>query len=193
VFPNGYGSSSGVENSWNAGSCCGLSQIKDIDDVKLVNVITNEIKLKYSIDSKNIWAVGYSNGGMLSYQLACSLSGTFTAIGVGAGALTSHTCSPAIPISAIHIHGGQDDQVPYLGGGFFGTPDIEKSFRTLNTNNQCASIPFVASSDSTSSALLGGCSDGTEMKLINYYEQGHEWTIFWTKEILRFLFAHPRK
>ena len=192
VFPNGYGSSSGVENSWNAGSCCGLSQIQDIDDVKLVKVITNEIMSKYSIDSKNIWAVGYSNGGMLSYQLACSLPGIFTAIGVGAGALTSHTCSPAMPISVIHIHGGQDEQVPYLGGGFFRTPDIEKSFKTLNANNQCASIPFVASSDSTSSALLGSCSDGTEMKLINYYEQGHEWTIFWTKEILRFLSALPR-
>ena len=193
VFPNGYGSSSGVENSWNAGACCGLSQIQSIDDVKLVKVIVKEILLKYSIDPRNIWAVGYSNGGMFSYQLACDLSDVITAIGVGAGAFTSRTCSPAKPVSVIHIHGGADDHVPYLGGGPFGTPDVEKAFRTLNTYNQCASMSFVSSSDSTSSALLGNCSDGTEMKLINYYEQGHVWTVFWTKEILRFLFAHPRK
>jgi len=193
VFPNGYGSSSGVENSWNAGSCCGLSQIQSIDDVKLIKVIIREILLKYSIDPKNIWAVGYSNGGMFSYQLACNLSGVITAIGVGAGAFTSRTCSPEIPVSVIHIHGGVDDHVPFLGGGPFDTPNVEKAFRTLNAYNQCASMPFVAASDSISSALIGSCSDGTEMKLINYYEQGHVWTVFWTKEILRFLFAHPRK
>jgi polyhydroxybutyrate depolymerase len=193
VFPNGYGSSSGVENSWNAGTCCGLSRIQSIDDVKLVQVIIKEILQKYTIDTKNIWAVGFSNGGMFSYQLACDLSGVITAIGVGAGVFTSQACSPAKPVSVIHIHGGLDDQVPFLGGGSFGTPDVEKSFRALNTYNQCSSMPFSESSDLFSSNLLGNCSDGTEMKLINYYDQTHVWTIFWTKEILRFLFAHPRK
>jgi polyhydroxybutyrate depolymerase len=193
VFPNGYGSSSGVENSWNAGTCCGLSRIQSIDDVKLVQVIIRDILQKYTIDTKNIWAIGFSNGGMFSYQLACDLSGVITAIGVGAGVFTSRACSPAKPVSVIHIHGGLDDQVPFLGGGSFGTPDVEKSFRALNTYNQCSSMPFSGSSDSISSILLGNCSDATEMKLVNYYDQTHNWTIFWTKEILRFLFAHPRK
>jgi polyhydroxybutyrate depolymerase len=193
VFPNGYGSSSGVENSWNAGACCGLSRIQNIDDVKFVQVIFKEMLLKYTIDTNNIWAIGFSNGGMLSYQLACDLSEVITAIGVGAGAITSRSCSPAKPVSVIHIHGGLDDQIPFLGGGSFGTPDVEKSFRALNVFNQCNSIQFSESSDSISSIVLGNCSDGTEMKLVNYLDQGHEWTIFWTKEILRFLFAHPRK
>jgi polyhydroxybutyrate depolymerase len=193
VFPNGYGSSSGVENSWNAGSCCGLSQIQNIDDVQLAKVIIKVISAKYSVDPKNIWAVGYSNGGMFSYRLACELSGTITAIGVGAGALTAQTCSPPNSISVIHIHGGLDDHVPFLGGGPFQTPDIETSFRSLNASNRCASMPFVSSSDSISSALLGSCFDGTEVKLINYFDQKHQWTVLWTKEILRFLFAHPRK
>jgi polyhydroxybutyrate depolymerase len=193
VFPNGYGASSGVENSWNAGSCCGLSRIQNIDDVKLVKVIIKEISLKYSIDSKNIWAVGFSNGGMFSYQLTCDLSGVITAIGIGAGVRTSIGCAPAKSVSVIHIHGGLDDQVPFLGGGSFGTPDVEKTFQTLNAYNQCASMQFLSSSDSFSSVLQGNCIDGTEAKLINYFDQGHDWTIFWTKEILRFLFAHPRK
>ena len=193
VFPNGYGSSSGVENSWNAGTCCGLSQIQNIDDVKLVRVIIKEISLKYSIDNKNIWAIGFSNGGMLSYQLACSLPEIFTAIGIGAGALTSDTCSPIKPVSVIHIHGSQDVQVPFLGGGSFNTPDVEKTFLTLNAYNQCGSMQFILSTDPISSSLQGNCIDGTEAKLVNYFDQGHDWAIFWTKEILRFLFVHPRK
>jgi hypothetical protein len=54
-------------------------------------------------------------------------------------------------------------------------------------------MTFSESVDTDKVQISGTCSDGTEAKLVNYVDQGHQWTILWTKEILRFLFAHPRK
>ena len=193
VFPNGFGETVGTVNSWNAGTCCGLSQLSEINDVKLISVIIQNIKQLYSIDSKNIWSIGFSNGGMMSYRLACELSDKITAIGVGAGSLMAGTCSPPNPVSLIHIHGGLDDKVPITGGGGLSATDSTKSFQLVNSANKCSGMTYFESSGTDKIEISATCADGTEAKLVNYPNQGHEWTIFWTKEILRFLSAHPRK
>jgi polyhydroxybutyrate depolymerase len=193
VFPNGFGETAGTVNSWNAGSCCGLSQISETNDVKLISAIIQNMKSNYSIDPKNVWAVGFSNGGMMSYRLACELSEKITAIGVGASSLMRGTCSPPNPVSLIHIHGGLDNKVPLTGGGVFSAPDSTKAFQMVNSANKCSGMTYLESSGTDKVEISAICSDGTEAKLVNYFDQGHEWTVFWTKEILRFLFAHPRK
>jgi poly(3-hydroxybutyrate) depolymerase len=193
VFPNGFGENAGTANSWNAGTCCGLSQIAETNDVKFISVIIQNIKSTYSIDPKNVWAVGFSNGGMLSYRLACELSDQITAIGVGAGSLMVGTCSPPNPVSLIHVHGGLDIKVPLTGGGGFSVPDSTKAFQMVNSANKCSGMTFFESVGTDKIEISGNCFDGTEAKLVNYVEQEHNWSIFWTKEILRFLFAHPRK
>jgi polyhydroxybutyrate depolymerase len=193
VFPVGYGSTFGVENSWNAGLCCGLSYANQIDDVRLVSIIVKSVQQRYTIDRKNIWAVGFSNGGMMSYRLACELSDQITAVGVGAGALMTSTCTPPNPVSLIHIHGGLDYKVPIAGGGAYSVSDSTKAFQQLNLSNSCSAMTYVETNEPGRTEISGSCLDGTEAKLVNYLDQGHEWTVFWTKEILRFLFAHPRK
>ena len=193
VFPNGYGSIAGVENSWNAGSCCGQASIIQLDDVKLISMITKSVQLRYDIDKKNVWAIGFSNGGMMSYRLACELSDQFTAVGVGAGALMTSTCSPPNPVSVIHINGGLDVKIPVNGGGPYLAPDSTKTFQLVNSSNQCSGMTYSETIESTKTQISGSCFDGTEAKLISYADQDHMWNISWTKEILRFLFAHPRK
>lgn len=193
VFPNGYGSIAGAENSWNAGSCCGLANLSQQDDVKLISIITKSVQELYNIDKKNVWAIGFSNGGMMSYRLACELSDQFTAIGVGAGALMTSTCSPPNPVSVIHIHGGLDWKVPLNGGGQYSASDSTKTFQLVNSSNQCSGMTYGEISEPTKTLVSGKCIDGTEAQLVNYADQDHVWTVFWTKEILRFLFAHPRK
>ena len=193
VFPNGYKSPSGPLFSWNAGSCCSFASFDQLDDVKLIATVLRSIQQRYNVDRKNIWAVGFSNGGMMSYRLACELSDQFTAIGVGGGALMTSDCSPPNPVSVIHIHGGSDDDVPITGGGPYSASDSTQGFKLVNSSNKCSGMTYVESNEPTKTQISGLCSDGTESKLVNYIDQGHEWTIFWTKEILRFLFAHPRK
>ena len=193
VIPNGSGNEAGAQNSWNAGNCCGTAYSNQIDDIGFVRSMLDSISRKYSVDKSRIWAMGFSNGGMLSYRLACELSEQISAIGVGGGALMLNTCSPPNSVSVIHIHGGLDETVPIDGGGRFFVKPVIESFKLVNSANACSTMTYVVTSDLTSETTSALCSNGIEQKLTNYFNQGHEWTIDWTKEILRFLFAHPRK
>ena len=192
VYPEGYGPESGVEASWNAGLCCGLASLNEIDDVTLTSAIIDSIEAKYTIDRSRVWAVGFSNGGMLSYRLACELSEKITAIGVGAGSLMSKTCNTTKPVSILHLHGASDADILFNGAGFYNTRDIISNITTVNAQFGCTDV------SSTLSKIVGQtdwkwtCLNGTDVQVIKYDGQGHEWTFAWTKEVIKFLFAHPR-
>ncbi|MDR3416471.1 MAG: PHB depolymerase family esterase [Nevskia sp.] len=111
-------------HTWNAGSCCGYAMRNDVDDVGFIRAMLAELRRNYSIDPRRIYASGFSNGGMMSYRLACEMSDTFAAIGVVSAAQTAYECRPAQPVSVIHIHGSADQNVT-LGGGI-GAKALEK-------------------------------------------------------------------
>lgn len=193
VTPNGWGSEAGAQNSWNAGRCCAPSNNNAIDDVAFVKAILHSVSKSYLIDSSRVWAMGFSNGGMMSYRLACDLSEKFTAIAVGGGVLVVDSCSPPKPVSIIHLHGNLDTTIPIDGGGQFNIPPVINAFKRVNSANQCYALEFLVTSDSNSETTSAICDDGTEAKLVNYFDQAHNWPSFWTKDMMRFLFAHPRK
>lgn len=101
--------------TWNAGSCCGYAADNKVDDVAFIRAVVADVKKKYSINSKRIYATGLSNGAMMAYRLACDASDIFAAVGIVSGALTS-SCNPSQPVSVIHIHGTADQNVPIAGG-----------------------------------------------------------------------------
>ncbi|NBW92376.1 MAG: hypothetical protein EBR53_07995 [Actinobacteria bacterium] len=192
AIPNGWGTEAGTQNSWNAGNCCGSANSNQIDDVGLVRAIVDSLTRKYTIDSSRVWAIGFSNGGMLSYRLACEFSEKITAIGVGGGAMMLNSCSPPRVVSVVHLHGNLDETVPIDGGGQFFVKPVIESFKLVNSANKCSPMVYEVTSDFLSETTKAVCSDGTEAKLINQYNDAHDWTSDWTKEIIRFLFAHPR-
>ena len=192
AVPNGWGSEAGSQSSWNAGICCAPSTDSRINDVELVQAILDSVTSNFSIDKSRIWAMGFSNGGMMSYRIACELSDKFTAIGVGGGAMMLNTCSPPNQVSVIHLHGNLDSTIPIDGGGYFNVPPVIPAFKLLNSANKCSTMVYEVASDLVSETTSAACEDGTEQKLINYFDQGHEWTFAWTKEVIKFLFAHPR-
>ncbi|MDO8260950.1 MAG: PHB depolymerase family esterase, partial [Candidatus Magasanikbacteria bacterium] len=108
AFPNGTSRlSSDKLATWNAGNCCGYAQDNNINDVDFVKAIISDLESKFNIGK--IFATGMSNGGMLSYRLACEMSDTFTAIAAVAGTNNFEGCDPKQPISIMHIHGLKDD------------------------------------------------------------------------------------
>ena len=59
-----------------------------------------------------------SNGGYMSYRLACDLSFKTSAIASVTGSMTPetfNTCSPNHPTAVLQIHGDVDGVVPYYG------------------------------------------------------------------------------
>src|SRR5579859_1407501 len=71
--------------TWNAGSCCGYAQQKNIDDVGFIRAVVGDVEKQHAVDPKQVYATGISNGGMMSYRLACKASELFAAIGPVAG------------------------------------------------------------------------------------------------------------
>lgn len=140
VFPNGYSKrSSGKLATWNAGRCCGEARDKDVDDVGFIREVIANVTRQLNIDRHRIFAAGMSNGGMMSYRLACELSDTFSGIAAVAGTDNTTTCQPKKPIPILHIHARNDDHVLFGGGAG------QKVFRDLSKVTDFASVPATVS------------------------------------------------
>jgi len=153
VFPNGVG------NSWNIGRCCSTAQTQNVDDVGFVRAIIKQLQVDACIDSKRVYASGCSNGGGMSYRLACDAADVIAAVApVDCDCITGSTsnpscasCAPARPISEIAFRATGDQVVPYNGGqcsiaadcppgmscSTFDFPGAMTNFSTWATIDQC--------------------------------------------------------
>ena len=110
VYPDGYAS------SWNAGSCCGDAASEGVDDVGFIRALVDEVASLLCIDRDRVYASGMSNGGFLSYRLACEAADVFAGFAPVAGGIGITGCSPSRPVSLIAYHGTADSYVPYAFG-----------------------------------------------------------------------------
>jgi dienelactone hydrolase len=116
----------GWHGSWAAGGCCGAAagvQVgrtphARVNDVSYVNDVIIEARnaLSYepmSIAPHGIAVVGFSNGGMLAADWACSRRDDVVAASVS-GPLLRRSCAHAVHL--LHVHGTKDTSVPAFGG-----------------------------------------------------------------------------
>lgn len=183
AFPNGVSKlPSGKFATWNAGNCCGYAVESNSDDVAFVKAIIEDIKKKVNVGK--IFATGMSNGGMISYKLACEMSDTFTAIAGVSGTDNYNGCVPKKPISIMHIHGLKDDHVLFNGGcgpkciagseaNFVSVPNtISKWVDRNNCDKNPQTVPL---NENAYYDLYANCNDGVKVKLIVVKDGGHSW------------------
>lgn len=165
--------------TWNAGACCDYAQKNNVDDVGFIRAMIADIQRKHAIDSKRIYATGISNGGMMSYRLACEMSDVLAAIAPVA-AVQITRCTPSQPVSVIHFHGTADQNVLINGG--VGTKALNDDVRPPVAD----SIRFWARHDACGPAQstrnghihrddYQACSRGTEVVYILITGGGHAW------------------
>lgn len=152
VFPNGYSKfKSGKFATWNAGACCANARDNNIDDVGFVRKMVASLTRELNINREMIFATGMSNGGMMSYRLACEMSDTITAIAAVAGTDNTIHCQPRKPVSILHIHAKNDDRVLFNGGAGKKFRDESKvtdfvsvsdSVKKWVAHNHCQSTPL---------------------------------------------------
>jgi polyhydroxybutyrate depolymerase len=115
VLPNG--TKDGAGNAfWNAGnSCCNFFGSK-VDDVGYLMGLINQVNAKYPVDRKRIYFMGHSNGGFMTYRMACERSKEIAAVIIFSGSVDTArpNCKP-IPISVLHIHGSADTTISTSG------------------------------------------------------------------------------
>jgi poly(3-hydroxybutyrate) depolymerase len=101
---------------WNAGNCCGIASRKNIDDVEFLADVIRDVTAKYPIDPKKVYITGHSNGAMMSYKFVCERPEMVAAMVSVSGQLTADRCKSAVGVKVLHIHGNNDEHVPYQGG-----------------------------------------------------------------------------
>jgi polyhydroxybutyrate depolymerase len=197
--------------SWNAGGCCGPSQISRVDDVGFVDALLAELDTRLCLDTKRIYATGLSNGGFFSYRLACERAGQFAAIAPVAGMESFAPCEPVRPVSVMHFHGTDDPTIRYEGGGNipFGPPypSANESVERWVQRNACTGGTSTTydQGDSTCSTY-GTCLQDADVTLCTVRSGGHTWPgglmppeygyttqdLDATAEMWRFFSTHPR-
>jgi polyhydroxybutyrate depolymerase len=183
VFPNGNSQlRSGKFATWNAGICCGKARDEQSDDVGFIKMVIADIKTKANIDPKRIYANGMSNGGMMSYRLACELADTFTAIAAVAATDGTKNCTPSKPVSILHIHALDDDHVLFNGGSGVKSETHADFVSVPNTiskwvkQNACNLTPErVLQVKGAYCDLYSACQNNTQVKLCVTETGGHAW------------------
>ncbi|MDB9948216.1 T9SS type A sorting domain-containing protein [Flavobacteriaceae bacterium] len=100
---------------WNVGFP-GISST--IDDVGFTEALIDELATLYALDLDRVYATGMSNGGFMSFLLACQLSEKIAAVASVTGSMTQDTfddCNAQRPTPVLQIHGTEDDVVLYNG------------------------------------------------------------------------------
>ncbi len=135
VFPNGYSRfPSGILATWNAGKCCGKARDENIDDVGFLRAVIETMFAKANVDRAKVFSIGMSNGGLMSYRLACEAPFLIKGIMAVAGTDNTTSCNPARAVPILHVHALNDDRVLFNGGA-------GKKFRDPNTVTEFVSVP----------------------------------------------------
>jgi len=109
AYPDGLG------HSWDAGTCCGYAVRHHVDDVDFVVRVVADVERHLAIDPRRVAVTGFSNGGLMSYRMACERPDVFSAAIPVAGDIVSPRCTPPGRISLLHVHGARDPVIPLDG------------------------------------------------------------------------------
>ncbi len=188
AYPDGEG------RAWNThGGCCGRPGRTNVDDIGFISAVVDDVGSNIGIDTDRVYATGISNGGMMSYALACN-TGMFAAIGPDS-ATQLDGCSAPHPTSVMHIHGTDDRMIRYDGEPGVGVaridgpavPDLNAFWRGVD---RCA--PPATSTDGPVTTSTADCADTRSVVLTTVAGGGHEWPAFATAALWQFFAAHPR-
>ncbi len=169
IMPQGY------QHSWNTGNCCGAARREKLDEVGFMRAVLAEVQQHLNVDTKRVYASGFSNGGFMVDELACEASDIIAAVVEGSGGIRTgiSKCKPQNDVAVLGFHGqgGKDYFVPYQGD--------------LNSMNQFAKVngcsqhttpaSFPPSGGDTTCVTYTGCDAGTEVTFCSIAGGGHCW------------------
>jgi len=177
VYPDG------LNNAWNVGFGFGAYGT-GVDDVGFTNALIDTMLANYSVNPARIYSCGMSNGGYMSYRLACELENRIAAIASVTGSMTDSTafyCNTSRYVPVMQVHGTADPVVNYSGA--VQSMGIEAMLAYWYTANGCtlppdsAAIPNSNTADSTTVDRIwyDPCNGGSEVLFYRVNGGGHTW------------------
>ena len=209
VAPDGTENRAG-KRFWNAtDACCGGRAGDEVDDSAYLSAVIANVRAGHDVDPARIYVMGHSNGGFMSFRMACDHADVIAAIVSIEGATYDDpgACEPSEPVSVLAVHGTADDTIRYDGGEIVGTPypGAEQTVATWADYDGCdehASSgpalpdggPLVVDLPPATSTRYQGCDGGAEVAL--WAQAGGTHIPRWSDEFigaaLDWMLAHPK-
>jgi polyhydroxybutyrate depolymerase len=111
----------GVDGQWNDGRGKTFRRAvdnRDVDDVKFISDVIDELVGKKQADPSRVYVMGLSNGGMMTYRLGIELGHRLAAIASVIANLPENIAAqkPARPLPVLIMNGTDDPMMPWNGG-----------------------------------------------------------------------------
>jgi polyhydroxybutyrate depolymerase len=187
AYPSGSGRLPGIL-TWNAGACCGYAAEQRVDDVAFVRALLADVATVTAMDATRVYATGISNGGQMAYRLAAEMPDRIAAIAPVAGSLEVLVRAVSRPVSVMHFHGTNDENLPMAGGrgrrsiAGVAFQSVQHSVGAWIKANGCQPSPAVERipdrvDDGTrvERRTYPGCRRGSEVVLYVIEGGGHTW------------------
>lgn len=209
IHPDGTPDQNG-ERFWNATDACCDFYDAGVDDSSYLKELVDEIRQHYAVDERQIYFFGHSNGGFMSYRMACDHADMVAAIGSLAGAtyLDPTRCSPTEPVHVLEIHGTEDGDVLYEGGtnheggeypGAIATVEQWATYDGCQLSADTSPPPLdlegdIAGAETTVRRYETGCDPGGSAALWTIAGGGHLPSLSddFVPNVLDFLLAHAK-
>jgi len=177
------------KSAWNTG-LYPYPGITADDDAYTQDVIA-QIESQLNVDTKRIYAAGFSNGSMMTYRLAAKFPDIFAGVAIAEGTIAIRQDDlttwlsipdPVGPIPVLIMHGNQDPTIEYGGGqgAKMYTKSVEDAVNFWTAADQCTDthslpvwLPFI--SPNVQTADFTACANGSEVKLIGIGSGTHQW------------------
>ncbi|TNF24807.1 MAG: hypothetical protein EP329_24215 [Deltaproteobacteria bacterium] len=155
VVPTGTADAFGV-HFWNADPawCCNFAG-SDVDDEGYLLGLVAEARARFNVDPARVFFLGHSNGGFMSYRMACAHADVVAGVFSIAGALPAAPgdCAPSAPVTIVEAHGTLDAVISYYGAG--GYPSAETTIDRWVGYDGCDPTPVASGSFDYDGAVLG--------------------------------------
>lgn len=175
LLPDGTLDSTG-KRYWDATPGCCAFAGTPVDDVSYLRGLITDVKAAYNVDASRVYLIGHSNGGFMSFRMACDAGDQITAIIslAGGGYVDGSLCEPTNGVSVLQIQGTADATVAY-GPSLIG-PGAVASVERWATRDGCdATMPVSGTSFDLETVIFGaetvsttypaGCDAGLEATL----------------------------
>ena len=171
----------GDTTHWNA-----RLNISETDDIGFLTELAKYLQSEYNLNAQQTFSCGHSNGGFMSYTLACEAPDVFNAIASVAGTMSGYTWNNrniSEPIPILQIHGLDDEVVPIDGsisasGGWGGAPHVDTIIEYWVNLNNCTTSENVTVSDNTNAYYHRDGIKGNEVWYYKIDNWGHGWPIY---------------
>jgi len=187
--------SDGFEKHWNDGrkNVSWSDNNKKIDDVDFFSTLIDQLIEEFNLDSDKVFFTGISNGGQMSYRVACELTHKIAGIAPVVASLSEdllEICSPGESISVFIIAGTDDPLVPYKGGEIklfnktygrvISIPDTVQYWVTNNQITNDPEISYLPDNDPNDGCIVRcenyiGSLNGSKVIFYSIEGGGHTW------------------